>query len=140
MENRKAGTVMSQVPLPLKIETVAEVIQLESGALVIRPRPGRKLPLTAFAETRPQADGSVLLSPLSPEIEMDQAAAILGVPYTTLRRIVEMGILTAWKRSQGRWTITLDSVLDLKKSLRDDPEFWDKLKAQESGLQGCLKL
>jgi hypothetical protein len=131
---------MSQSNLPLKIEAVAEIFQTESGAFVIRPRLGRKFALNGYAKVTPQADGSFRFDPLEAEIEMDEAASLLNVPYTTLRRIIEMDGLKAYKRSPGRWVVVLSSVIELKKSIQEDPEFWDKLKVPEPVFQNLLKL
>jgi hypothetical protein len=131
---------MSQTSLPLKIETVAEVCQTESGALVVRPRPGARLPLTAFAETRRQADGSFLILPLDDLLVMEKAMDLLGVPYTTMRRIIELEAVEAYKRSPGRWVVTFKSILALKDALKKDPEYWEKLKGSEPSFQGDLKL
>jgi len=131
---------MSQAKLPLRIEPLAEVIQLESGALVLRPRVGRKLNITLFARTAVQVDGSILLTPLCERIEMHEAVQILGIPYSTLRRLIEMEAVKAFKRSPGRWVLDLQSVLTHKELSESDPEYWDNLKPSENQFQGALKL
>lgn len=129
---------MSQ--LTLKTETVAEIVQIEGGALVIRPRSGCKLKLTNFAKMAVQIDGSFLITPLDQQIEMTDAMRILGVPYTTLRRIIELEVIKAFKRSPGRWGLSLASVLEHKEKAEKDPEYWDNLKASETPFQTDLKL
>lgn len=131
---------MSQSKLPIEQVQVAVVYQLVTGALVIRPLPGRRLVLTPAARTRVLPNGDVVLEPLAREIEMMEAMQILGVPYSTLRRIIEAGAVKAWKRSPGRWVLDLASVLDLKDKATNDPEFWDGFRSSEGSVQEHLKL
>lgn len=130
---------MSQPTLPLKTDPIAEIHRLDSGTLVIRPRNGQKLALGAFARIKVQVDGSFVLDLLGQKIEMAEAMSILGVPYSTLRRIIELGALKASKRSPGRWVLDLDSVLELEDKVSKNPDFWEKLNAPESAFQGNLK-
>jgi hypothetical protein len=96
--------------------------------------------LTGFARTSRQADGAFLLSPMDEEIETEEAMAILGVPWSTLRRIIDLEAIQARKRSQARWTLSLKSVLDLKTKTQNDPEFWQSVKAAETVIQRDLNL
>lgn len=130
------------MPLPLNGEPIAEIIQLATGALIIRTRPGRRLRLTDFAKTALQTDGAYRLSPIHKTIEMSEAVEITGLPYTTLRRIVEMEtVIKAYKRSPGRWALDLASVLEFQNRLEQDPEFWENIKAEKAEIKPrCFKV
>lgn len=130
---------MSQ-PQLLKAEAIAEVFQLANGDLVLRPKGGRRLKLTSFARVALQVDGSYVICPWDDEIETDQAMEILGVPWSTLRRLIDQAVLEAYKRTPARWTLSLKSVMSLKEKAKSDPEFWDNLKPSETAIQGALKL
>ena len=112
----------SNPPAP---EAVAEVCLLPGGDFIIRPKGGRTLRFTDFARTARQADGSLVLTPLAAQIETVEAAQILGVPWTTLRRLIENGAVKAHKRSPRRWTVDLESVLKLKEA-QCDAEYWGR--------------
>jgi hypothetical protein len=122
-----------------KTEVMADIIQLPSGCLVIRMRPGCKPPFTQLAQTEKQIDGSILFTPLDQEIDMADASKILGMPYSTLRRIIERGAIKAFKRSPGRWALSLVSVLQHKQNAAADPEYWQNLKAENTSLMKQIK-
>jgi hypothetical protein len=116
---------MNAKKTPVNIEMVADVAQTPGGDLVIRPRPGRNLKLNRVAETIRQADGAYRLKPHGEWIGMSQAMTILDFPYNTLLRAMKSRALAAYKKSPGRWAVSLESVMDFKRRTREEPEFWE---------------
>src|SRR5258708_32749430 len=120
---------MNAKKTPVKTEIVAEVAQMPGGDLVIRPRPGRSLKLNRVAETIHQADGTHRLKPHGEWVGMTQAMKILDFPYNTLLRAVKSRALAAYRKTPGRWAVSVDSVMDLKRRSREEPEFWEEFKS-----------
>lgn len=108
---------------------VAEIYQTPAGTLVIRPRPGLLLPFSDAAETRRQADQSWTIEPLGEWISVEQAARILGLHVTTVRRLRDrLGpdgrpVLLFRQPSPAHVQIHLGSLLAHLAS-SEDPEFW----------------
>lgn len=131
---------MNAKKTPMKNEIVAEVTQTPAGDLVICPRPGRSLKLNRVAETIRQADGTHRLKPHGEWVGISQAMKILDYPYNTLRRAVQSRALAAYRKTPGRWVVSLDSVMDLKRRTREEPEFWEEFKSGGENAAGPVKI
>src|SRR5258708_282411 len=124
----------------MKIEIVAEVTQTPAGELVIRPQPGRSLKLNRVAETIHQADGAYRLKPHGEWVGITQAMKILDFPYSTLLRAVQSRTLAAYRKTPGRWAVSLDSVMELKRRTREEPEFWEEFESSGKNAARPVKI
>jgi len=113
----------------VKNEIVADVTQTSDGDLVVRPRPGRSLSLNRVAETIRQADGAYRLKPHGEWVGINHAMRILDFPYSTLLRAVQSRALAAYRKTPARWAVSLDSVMELKRRTREEPEFWEEFNS-----------
>lgn len=119
---------------------IGELHKTPAGTLFVRARAPHALPKMSFASLRPQADGSLIMTPLPEFVSARQAGEILGLGedcvYNLTRTFLRDGspVLRSTRPAPGRVLIRLTSVLShLEKC--SDSEYWDGCSTPSKALQ-----
>lgn len=90
------------------------------------PLPRDKVPEYGVCKLRACGDGTYqpILRVLEPYIRVSEAAKLLDVPYSTLRRLCRAGFVESTQISPNNFQVNLASWFEHIDRVRKDPEFW----------------